>query len=301
MSAGKPMAGTFRLDGMLQGPLPPDQETVDDILRWVKSAEAGGIHFHLSMDGGSYSLVADSAHQRTSRLKGADLGTALSDGLNALLEFLPPSGRTGSFSTVRSEEFRDGIAVQTLYPIGMDGRVSPERRTVDAPTSAAPPEIDPVSLRRAIFPAIIALLLILFVSTFFIDYRKLFSNARDRLVPLSKEELVVSQEFAGDYLVFDLAEVDNKKSALVFHLARGADWKRAMESKPADASAADWTEFATLLAIHRGRFRIELYDKERKLIGTREIDTRELLENESMDIAIVVKSSQRIARAVLRP
>lgn len=299
--SGKPTAGTYRLDGMLQGPLPADPELIDDIRAWTKSAEAAGLHFHLSLDGGAFSLVADSAPQKTSRLKGNDLGGALAQGLDALLDLIPQPASAAAFSTVRSEEFRDGSAVQTLYAIGMDGRIAAERRTVDAVTAAAPQEITPASLRRAVFPAVIGLLLLLFVSTFFIDYRKTFLRARDRLAPLSKDELVLARQFSGDFITFEISEVDNRKGALVFHLARGAAWEGAMQAKPGDAAEGDWTEFSTLLAIHNGRFRIELYDKERKLLASREIDTRELLTKDSMDVAIVVNPEERITYAVLRP
>ncbi|QTN31958.1 hypothetical protein HZ994_06320 [Akkermansiaceae bacterium] len=297
----KPTAGTYRLDGMLQAPLPQDERMIADIRAWVKSAGDAGLLFHLGIEGGSFSLVADPTPRKTSGLKGSELGAALSEGINALLELIPQAAVSAAFSTVRSEEFRAGSAVQSLYAIGMDGRVAVERRTVEAATEDAPPEITPASLRRAFFPAAIGLLLLLFVSTFFIDYRKTFLSARDRLAPLSKEELILQRGFSGDYITFRLVAVDNGKNALVFHLARGSAWEVAMQAKPGDAAQGDWKEFSTLMAIHSGRFRIELYGKEKQLLGSREIDTRELLMEESMEVAVFVKSEQRIASAVLRP
>jgi len=247
----RPVAGTFRLDGMLQGPLPPGHGTGDGIRAWAASAKKAGLHFHLSVDGGTYSLVADPAIRRSDLLGGKDLETLLSDALDALLDLLPPPTRAGSFSTVRSEEFRHGSVLRTLYSVGADGKMATEQRSADVETGQAPPEITPVSLRRAALPALVA--------------------------------------------------VDNKRSALVFRIKRGPGWQRAMEANPGGSPETGWEEFATLLAIHQGRLRVELFNKKHELLVTREIDIRALREKESIEAALVAKPEDRIASAVLRP
>lgn len=294
-----PQAGTYRLDGMLQGPLAAGGD--HGLRAWAESAKAAGLHFHLRVEGGTFSFVADPVVRKSSGRKGGDLESVMAAGLNALLELLPPQQRGGCFSTLRSEEFLPGTAVRTLYPVGPDGRIHPEQRTADIDTAEAAPEITPASLRRAVLPALVALLLVLFVSTFFIDYRRLFSDARERLAPLKKEELAVRLETGGDFLAFDLKEVDTKRNTLVFVLSRGSGWAAAMAASPADASASGWKEYTTLLAIRQGRLRIGLHDKEGKLLVTREIDVRGLMEKESMEIAVVAHPEERIATVVLLP
>ena len=295
-----PQAGTYRLDGMLQGPMAAGG---DHALRaWADSAKAAGLLFHLRVEGGAFSFVADPVVRKSSGLKGGDLENVMAAALNALLELLPPPQRTGCFSTLRSEEFRPATAVQTLYPVGPDGRIHPEQRTADIDTAVAPPEITPASLRRAVLPALVALLLVLFVSTFFIDYRRLFSDARERLAPLKKEELVVRLDTGGiDCLAFELLKVDAKRNALVFKLSRGSDWDFAMTASPADATAWGWKEYTTLLAIRQGRLRVGLHDKEGKLLATREIEIRGLMESESIEIAVVARPEERIATVSLFP
>lgn len=296
--SGTPEAGTYRLDGMLQGPLVPGGDP--GLQAWADSAKAAGLHFHLRVEGGTFSFVADPVVRKTSRLKG-DLESTMTAGLDALLEMLPPQQRSGCFSTLRSEEFQPGTALRTLYSVGPDGRISSEQRSVDIDTAEAAPDITSASLRRAVLPTLVAILLVLFVSTFFIDYRQLFSNARERLLPLKKEELVVVRETGGDYLAIELKEVDNKHNALVFKLSRGPGWEAAMATSPADAMVAGWAEYTTLLAIRQGRFRIELYNKSKELLATREVDVRGLLEKESIEVAVVVHPKERISTVVLRP
>lgn len=294
-----PQAGTYRLDGMLQGPLAQGCES--SLQGWADSAKASGLHFHLRIEGGTFSFVADPVIQRTSRLKGADLDSRMTDSLNAMLEIFPPQLRSESFSTLRSEEFRPGMAIQTLYPVGNDGCISPEQRSAEVSTGEANPELTPASIRRAVLPTLVALLLLLFVSTFFIDYKKLFSKARDRLAPLEKDELVVVQEAAEDLFSIKLNEVDNKRNTLHFTLAREEDWEAAMSASPADAMAMGWEKYTTILALRQGRLRIELYNKKGEVLATREVDVRGLSKQRTIKVAVVAHPKERISKVLLRP
>lgn len=294
-----PTAGTFRLDGMLQGSFPPDADTVAEFESWVVSAKASGVIFHLRVEGSSYSLMADAAVRKISSLKGGDIESVIVDKLQALLDILPPELRARSFSTIRSEEFRQGTASQTIYTVGRDGQIKSEQRLVDVDTADAPPEITPASLRRGLLPAFVLILLTLFASSFFIDYRRLFTDARDRVAPLKKEELSVDQELTKDVITFELTEVVRKKSALIFTLKRGARWDAAMQAKPAAAMELEWQEFNTLMAIRQGRCRITLLDKEGRPLLSREIDVRGLQEKESIEVGVIADSDVRIASAVL--
>ncbi|MES2981249.1 MAG: hypothetical protein V4727_02960 [Verrucomicrobiota bacterium] len=296
---GLPTAGTFRLDGMLQGSFPPDADTVAELQSWVDSAKANGVIFHLRVEGANYSLMADAAVRKISLLRGGDIEGVLVEKLQELLDILPPDMRARSFSTIRSEEFRQGTAVQTIYTVGRDGQIKSEQRVVDADTADAAPEITPASLSRGLLPAFVLILLTLFASTFFIDYRRLFTDARDRIAPLKKEELSVDQELAEDFITFELTEVVRKKSAMIFTLKRGARWEAAMQAKPAAAMELEWQEFNTLMAIRQGRCRITLLDKLGRPLLSREIDVRGLQEKESIEVALLADSNVRISSAVL--
>ena len=296
----KPVAGTYRLDGMLQGPLPPGSPVVDDMKAWVVSAKENGLRFHPSVDGGSFSLLADPAVQKTSGITKGDLEDLMVDALDAFLTLLPEGARTSVYSTVRSEEFRPGTGVQTLYAVGPDGKIASEQRLVDVDTEDAPPEITPASIRRSLLPGLVVLLLGLFISSFFIDYRKLFGEARDRVVPLAKEEVVIDQSPLGKIVEVELTGVDNKRKVLLLRLKRGADWEEAMASLPGD-NAADWGTFLARKAVHRGRLQAELFDKDGKLLSSGEIRIDGLRETKVIEVAVVARLDGRLARVVVRP
>jgi len=295
-----PIAGTFRLDGMIQGPLPPDLSVTGDIEAWILSARASGLVFHLRVDGPGFSIVTDPGIQATSRLAKPDLEALLSDALDGLLLLLPASCRGGVFSTVRSEEFRPGLALQTLFTVHPDGAVASEQRVVQIKTQEPHPEITAASLRRAALPALVVLLLILLASVFFIDYRKLFSEARDRVVPLAKEEVTVNQAALGKVVEVELAGIDHPHGALLFQLKRGSDWDRAHAAPPQD-NPATWPDFLIRLAIHQSRLRIELYDKDDNNLGGGEISLDAIQKKPSAQVTVVANLSERLARIVIRP
>jgi len=317
-----PVAGTFRLDGMIQGPLPPDIPVTADIKAWVMSAKASGLNFHLSVDGGGFSIVTDPCVQATSRLAKPDLEALLCDALDALLTLLPLTCRGGVYSTVRSEEFRPGIALQTLFTAQSDGTFASEQRVVQVETQTPPPEITAASIRRAAVPALIVLILVLLGSMYFIDYHKLFSAARDRVVPLTKEEVTVNQTALGKAIEVELVGIDSAHNALLFQLKRGSDWNRALSSSPQvqghprqpewptwnralssppQETPANWPDFLMRLAIHQSRLRIELYDKDDKMLSSGELCLDPLKAKPSAQVAVIVTLSERLAKIVIRP
>ena len=230
--SGKPTAGTFRLDGMLRGPT-PDPHTVQDIESWVATARKGGCLFHLSVDGAEFSLVPDPAAQPTSKLPNEDLDTILAEGLESLLKLLPPESLPSVFSTLRSEQFHPGEAIQTVYALSPDGTVNTEQRTVDVQTEDPPPELTFANVKKAIIPTLLIVVVLLFISSFFINYSKLRSEAKDTFVPLKKEEVTIENKSVSDYIVVDLTDVEKGKM-LHFEIKRGPKWDSALTSKPSD-------------------------------------------------------------------
>ena len=295
-----PVAGTYRLDGMIQGPLPPDRPVAEDLKAWILSARAMGLHFHLSMEGPGFSIITDPRVQPTYRLAQQDLETLLSDALGALLTLLPATCRGGVCSTVRSEEFRPGIAIQTIFMAQPDGTVASEQREVRIETQDPRPELTAASIRRVALPALIVLLVVLLGSMFFIDYRKLFSAARDRVVPLTRQEVTVNQSALGKVVEVELAGIDHPHSVLVFQIKRGSDWDRALASSPQEIPA-NWEDFLICLAIHQSRLRIELYDKDDNNLGVGEISLDALRAKPSAKVAVAANLSERLARIVARP
>lgn len=297
---GAPLAGTYRLDGMLQGPLGPAGPADSDLIAWTSAAKAGGLHFHLALEGSSFSIVADPAVRKTSALPAADLSAHLAGALENLVGLLPETSRAGAFSTVRSEEFRPGSAVQTVYMIRPSGTVSAEQRVIETATTPAPPEITARSLRRAALPALLLLMAGLFASSFFIDYRKLFADARDQVAPLAKEEIALDATALGGCIEVELTGIAPARDTLLLRLKRGPRWGEAIESTPA-GSSTDWPLFLARQAVHQRLLRVEFRNKEGKPIGSGVINLESLHQRDDVEVAVVARLTERLAKVVVRP
>src|SRR5436190_306668 len=120
-----PTAGTFMLDGLVQGPVPDPAA----LQAWVTQAARASLGFSLEIEGGRFSLLADNATVPTARMDKPGLTTGMTQALEALLA-LYPGGRATLYSTIRSREFRPGAEVQTLYIINPDGTISAQSREI---------------------------------------------------------------------------------------------------------------------------------------------------------------------------
>jgi hypothetical protein len=295
-----PVAGTFRLDGMIQGPLPSDPAVIGNLQAWVVAAKASGLHFHFGLDAPYFSIVADPSVHPTAKLAGPDLAELLSDALNALMDLLPNPNPGNCFSTVRAEEFRPGIAIQTIFVLAADGRIASESRTVSSQTKGAPNKLALAVIRRTAMWALAVILPLLLVSSFFIDYRGLFARAADRMLPPGKENISVSQAALGEFVTVELTGLDRRRGTLGFKLKRGAKWDQALSSTP-QQSLASWPEYLIHLAIHQRRLRIELYDQAGNHFGGGEISLDGLHQSSSADVEISAALPTRLAKIVIQP
>ncbi len=297
---GIPVAGTYRLDGMLQGSLPPVPGLAKDFQAWIESAKSAGLHFHLSTDGPGFALVTDPAVRQTSRLASTDLAKLVGDALEAVVSLVPEESRRGLFSTVRSEEFRPGLAIQVVYAIRPDGKIAAQSREVAVDTANPPPELTAASLRKFLKPAIVLLLIALIASVFLVDYRKLFTSAKERVTPLTKEEVTLDLSAVGKLLEIELTGVDSTRSSLRFHMKRGADWERALAAPPQE-SLASWPEFAARLAVYQGRMGVEFLDKDGNLLGNGSIHLGGLHRKPDLDVEMIANLPGRLSRIIIHP
>jgi hypothetical protein len=293
-----PVAGTFQLDGMLQGNLPADDHIADDIQNWIDAARKQGLLFHLQVEGRSFTIVSDPSTCKSSALGNKKPAALIEAALNSLLERFPKPFRSSIFSTIRSEEFRPGLVIQTLYSVSAEGTITSEQRSLDIETELPLPEMTAASIRRFAVVSLLAILLGFFISSFFIDYRKLFSQARDQVVPLKLEEVSVEQATLNDIIRFKLIDIDVHRDALLFEITRGPNWDRAMNSSPSEASV-DWSEFLMRQAIHQGRLRAELYDKNGKPLSKGEITISGLLLVEKTQVVVVAELRDRLSTVVI--
>ena len=190
--------------------------------------------------------------------------------------------------------------MQTVYVIRPTGAIAAEQRVVETATAAAPPEITARSLRRAALPALLLLTAGLFASSFFIDYRRLLTDARDQIAPLAKEEITLDTKALGGCVDVELAGIEPSRDSLVLRLKRGPRFVEATQSTPA-SSDADWTVFLARQAVHQRRLRVDFLGKDGKPLGSGEISLESLHHGESGEVAVSARLAERLAKVVIRP
>ncbi|HUT60839.1 MAG TPA: hypothetical protein VNA25_23580 [Phycisphaerae bacterium] len=190
--------GTIVLDGIIEGKLTPQPNAEARLQDWIDNTAAPNLKFSLSIEGNSFSLLADD-RPILAEVLGASPARTIEQRLQELLDILPEQLRRSASSTLRSTEYRKGKEIQTLYAIGPDGRFHSAQRIIEAKTTPAP---QPMSLKDKLRFGALGLgvaLVILAVSSIFVDYRELVENVIEGFTPLNPEGLKVEADRFSPY------------------------------------------------------------------------------------------------------
>ncbi len=181
--------GTFFLDGLIEGPFfgPEDQ---DGIERLVQNASRYGIKLNVSSDGGRFSIlpgleVVNLRNNRSAR----ELIVKLLE--QWLADYSDDECRQ-LMSTLRSSQYVPGKELQVIYGIRPDGIVAAEEREVDADTVAPPEPMDPKVLKKIITQSVIAVVVLIALSTLFVPYRELGDRFWQSVKPYDPSGIIVA-------------------------------------------------------------------------------------------------------------
>ncbi len=291
--------GTLIVDGLLEGKLPPSPEAAERLRQWVCSAAEVGLVFSVEIDGGSFSLLADTKPIAADPL-GTDPAAKIADLLDGLLEVFPLPQRQHVNSTLRTKEYRRGQEVQTLFAVGSDGAVEMQERVVEAQTIAPPRPRTRKEIVRLVLLGVAVVLLVLLVSSIFVDYPALLDRVIEGVTPFDADSLQVDTGSFGDYLTVEAKERADGGKGVVITLKRAeafpvteADLKRLLAEAGDSPSAHLAVE-----ALARGYIRCELFNKDGGFLGSSMQRIAGLREQETVKIAVPLPRKERLARVV---
>ena len=195
-----PMEGTFQLDGLFEGPLfsPEDWTDLED---FVTQARQDQLYFALTRQFNRFSLLGD-PHPRHTPPAVSSIDCLVTQHLNQLLHQYSLDERKQFTSTIRSTEFTQGQEIQTLYPIGQNGTIQIEQRTVNRPTR---PAKTPLSRHQILLYSVITMA-ILVLSILFVPYKQLISSVTHRTLAYDMDTLPVTATDFND--LFDIQSVE---------------------------------------------------------------------------------------------
>lgn len=289
--------GTITLDGLVEGRL-GDDEAAGRLREWTAFVDQLGVKFNLDINGGQFSLLPDDAPKSTANLGDAP-ERSIADALEQLVAALPEDARPHVFSTLRSAEYRPGEEVQSIYGIGVDGKVEVQRRVVNAQTVAPPEPIDLKTKIRMVLSGLVVALAILGIASFFVPVGDLWGEAMDTITPMSSDELLIEMTALDGLIAMEEEVAVTSARRLKLTIVRGPGF-------PADHAAleqmiADETDASKRLAMEallRGYVRVEMYDKEGKFIGTSELRIADLFRQPKLPALIQLHTKTRTGRVV---
>ena len=293
--------GTLILDGLIEGKL-PDLPDARRILRdWVAAAGSLKLHFHLEIDGDRFNLLADSDPIAVDEL-GPEPAEVIRGALADLLKVFPSPRTAGVLSTLRSVEYDRGQEVQTLYAVGAGGKVETHERVVEAETTR--PEA-PMTRRQKLRLAAIGVgvaLLVLLVSSLFVDYRGIISSLFEQITAVDAEKLRIETGGFEKYFAIEKREVKGGRERRLLLTVKRTD---AFPRTAADCEKLLETEGKTLAgrltveALARGYLRYEHFDKEGEFIGAGEARIADLRGREAIDLVLYLPPKRHPARVVI--
>jgi len=295
--------GTVQLDGLIEGRIPPDAESIEQRLReWVEFAKQANLRFSLDIDGAGFSLLPDTSPIPADDL-GPDPSETIRDLLDQLLSVFTPPQRTSVFSTLRSSEFQPGKEIQTIYAIGSDGRIDVQQRTVEAETTKP---AEPLTLARKIRLAGLGLAIaavLLAISSIWVPYGRLISEAVHRAQPVDADKIALDLGHFEPYLEpndMSTRRVD-KHLLLVISIRRTEAFPTdAAELQAAwEAAGDDLHKRLTIEALARGQLSVEQFDAEGKYRGRFPVRIAGLREKQTVSLDIPIRRKYRPERVVL--
>ena len=204
--------GTFRLEGLLEGPIlsSDDEEIINNL---IKQAHEEGLIFHAAINNGRFSLLADT---EPVNIKPTDKSPDLRV-IKYLKDFLgnySPRECINLMSTLRSVEYIPGNEIQTIYCIKPDCTVSAEQRIVRAETISP---AQPIELKQTIkfaIPLILALCAGIGISAFFIPYRDIAKNIISDFTPFDVNNVTIDTENFSKFFQVETIEADETKEII---------------------------------------------------------------------------------------
>jgi len=280
--------GTYRLDGLLEGPLDSDGAARARLADWVRLAQKAGYGFSLELDASGFSLLGDNT-PRHAPAADVDMAEPLRDLLGQLVGSFPPDLRPRLFSTVRSVQYGEGQETQTLYAVMPDGRVDAQQRTVDAETSRA---AEPLGLKGTLKLGAIALVVLLALfglSSIFIDWGDQASKAWRKVAPVDADAIKTEAGPFAPYLT--VKSVEAKASTLHITLARTEAFPKTVAALE-EALRLDAHGYATRQSLHAlaaGYLRLEAFDAKGKHLDTATVRVADLRTQDTTVLKLTIR------------
>ena len=246
---------TYRLEGLIQAPLPPGPEGRGVIEKLAADFNRNGLRLTSCFDDSQFTLTAENVTRDTEEIHPLEVDLMVHLALEKLIAAYPPELRMQIFSTLRSREYRPNLEVQSAYLVIFPGQVKVERREVAAVVEPRPAPLTVTNKFGYILAAVGILALLGWASSGLVQFRDLGERKLSGLRGTRLEDLRVDDKSIADFV--KVVEVDVAKAPLsdiVLTLRKGSKWPD--DITPLSPDSKGYT------AAYKARFKAAIEDRE---------------------------------------
>lgn len=292
--------GTIFLDGLLEGRLPKTPGAEERLREWQSFARSHKLGFNLQLEGGTFSLLAESTAVPVEDF-GPVPSETVREALEQFLRIFPSEARRTVTSTVRSVEYRKGAEAQTLYLVGPEGTIQVRERTLSTTTREAAKKLTGREKIYVVSIAVLVALLALLLSSFFVNYRVMIRALVEGITPVDAAELTIETPHLGKYFIVEKKTLSSDRRELLITLKRTETYpldEAALQKRYEEAGSSVPSRLA-LEALARGYVRCELFDREGKFLGFSTQRIAGLHQSETVELRIPLPAQGRPTRLVI--
>jgi hypothetical protein len=294
---------TYRLEGLIQGPLPPGPEGRVVIEKLAADFNRNGLRLTSLFDDCQFTLTAENVTRDTEEIHPLEVDLMVHHALEKLLGAYPQELRMQIFSTLRSREYRPNLEVQSIYLVIFPGQVKVERREVTAEVEPRPAPLSAKNQFGYLLAAVGILALLGWVSTSLVEYRDLGEQKLSTLRGTRLEDLKVDDKSLIDFV--RVVDVDLEKppaSFIVLTLRKGTKWPDDVTPLPPNSKG--------YTPAYRAAHRAAIEDRQLTVVlrddqGTQtisKVSIREFFDDDKKEITVRIPFGTQVVRdLILRP
>jgi hypothetical protein len=294
---------TYRLEGLIQGPLPPGPEGRVVIEKLAADFNRNGLRLTSLFDDCQFTLTAENVTRDTEEIHPLEVDLMVHHALEKLLGAYPQELRMQIFSTLRSREYRPNLEVQSIYLVIFPGQVKVERREVTAEVEPRPAPLSAKNQFGYLVAAVGILALLGWASTSLVEYRDLGEKKLSTLRGTRLEDLKVDDKSLIDFV--RVVDVDLEKppaSFIVLTLRKGTKWPDDVTPLPPNSKG--------YTPAYRAAHRAAIEDRQLTVVlrddqGTQtisKVSIREFFDDDKKEITVRIPFGTQVVRdLILRP
>jgi hypothetical protein len=294
---------TYRLEGLIQGPLPPGPEGRVVIEKLAADFNRNGLRLTSLFDDCQFTLTAENVTRDTEEIHPLEVDLMVHHALEKLLGAYPQELRMQIFSTLRSREYRPNLEVQSIYLVIFPGQVKVERREVTAEVEPRPAPLSAKNQFGYLVAAVGILALLGWASTSLVEYRDLGEEKLSTLRGTRLEDLRVDDKSLIDFV--RVVDVDLEKppaSFIVLTLRKGTKWPDDVTPLPPNSKGyTPAYRAAHRAAIEDRQLTVVLRDDQGAQTISK-VSIREFFDDDKKEITVRIPFGTQVVRdLILRP